>query len=59
VENGNIEALSLAIKTLYDAANMRIDMSNNAKKMFDERFDRQKTYPQIIKEIEQVLLNEE
>ncbi len=58
VENGNIEALSLAIKTLYDAANMRIDMSNNAKKMFNERFDRQKTYPQIIKEIDHVLLNE-
>ena len=54
VENGNIEAIAEAIKLLYDNENMRIDMSNNSKKMFDERFDRQKTYPQIIKEIEQV-----
>lgn len=52
VENGNIEALSMAIKTLYDNENMRIDMSNNAKKMFDERFDRRKTYYRLIEEIE-------
>lgn len=52
VENGNIEALSMVIKTLYDNENMRIDMSNNAKKMFDERFDRRKTYYRLIEEIE-------
>ena len=55
VENGNIEALSLAIKTLYDAANMRIDMSSNAKKMFNERFDRQKSYLKLIDEIDNLL----
>ena len=58
VENGNVEQLASAIKTLYDDENLRSSISNNAKKLFDERFDRQKTYPKIIKEIEQTLLSE-
>ena len=56
VENGNVEDLATAIKTLYFDEQKRNDMRENAKVMFGERFDRQKSYPKIIDEIEKLLV---
>ena len=55
VENGNVEDLATAIKTLYFDEQKRNVMRENAKVMFDERFDRQKSYIKIIDEIEDLL----
>lgn len=55
VENGNIIAIAEAIKLLYQNTSLRNEMSKNAGKLFDSRFDRQKSYPQIILEIENLL----
>ena len=56
VENGNIEQLATAIKTLYFDEQKRNDMRENAKSMYEDRFDRQKSYPKIIDEIEKLLV---
>ena len=58
VENGSIPALADAIKVLYLDEVLRKTMSENSIKMYNECFDRQKTYPQIINEIDKLLLNE-
>ncbi len=54
VENGNISALAEAIKTLYLDADLRKTMSENSTKMYNDRFDRQKSYPKLIEEIEKL-----
>ena len=59
VENGNISALAQAIKKLYTDDLLRKIMSENSTKMYDERFDRQKSYPRLIEEIERLLEDEE
>ena len=56
VENGNILAFADAIKTLYEDESLRQAMCKNAKTMFDELFDRQKSYPKLINEIENLLI---
>ena len=58
VENGNISALAEAIKTLYSDVDLRKTMSENSTKMYDKYFDRQKSYPRLIDEIEKLLENE-
>ena len=52
VENGNIISISEAIKRLYQNDSLRSEMAKNAQKLFDLRFDRQKSYLQIVSEIE-------
>jgi len=58
VKNGNISALAEAIKTLYSDVDLRKTMSENSTKMYDKYFDRQKSYPRLIDEIEKLLKNE-
>lgn len=59
VENGNISALAQAIAKLYTDDLLRKIMSENSTKMYDERFDRQKSYPRLIEEMERLLEDEE
>ena len=56
VENGNILAFADAIKTLYEDELLRLAMCKNAKTMFDDLFDRQRSYPKLIDEIEKILI---
>ena len=58
MENGNISALSQAIKKLYTEELLRKTMSENSTKIYDERFDRQNSYPRLIEEIERLLEEE-
>ena len=51
VENGNVSALADAILTLYNSIDLRNEMRQNAQTLFEEKFDRQKTYPQLIEKI--------
>ena len=51
----DIEALADAIKTVYADESLKHEMSRNAKLMFDERFDRQKSYPRLVLAIEDLL----
>ena len=55
VENGNTEALAKAVQTVYADESRKNEMAQNAKRMFDERFDRQKSYPKLVLEIEGLL----
>ena len=55
VENGNIEELASAIKTLYNDAVLRSNMHNSSLEMYNNLFDRQKTYYKIIPVIEELL----
>ncbi len=48
VENGNVEAVSKAILQLYQDRNLLSQMQSNSKRLGEERFDRNKTYLQII-----------
>lgn len=45
--NGDSESVAQAIKKLYNDEKMRIEMGLNAKRLGEERFDRQKTYPEV------------
>lgn len=56
VQNGNILAFADAIKTLYEDESLRQAMCKNAKTMFDDLFDRQRSYPKLIDEIENLLI---
>ncbi len=55
VENGNHEALADAILRLYRDADQRSHMRQNAYRMFEEKFDRQKTYHKLVSKIEELL----
>lgn len=57
VENGDVQAFADAIQKLYDDEHLRNVMRKNSKKMFNELFDRQKTYPKLIDEIETLSTN--
>ncbi len=54
VENGNVNAIADAIELYYVNEQKRLEASNNAKKMFDELFDRAKNYPKLIEVIEEL-----
>lgn len=58
VENGNVEQLASAILNLYEGDNLRNAMRENAKRLYEEKFDRQKSYPKLIMEIENMLKND-
>ena len=55
VENGNIESLSAAILKLYYDESLRKLMGSNSKVMFNELFDRQKSYRRLVDEVEILL----
>ena len=55
VENGNAKALADAIRTLYADQSLVEEMRLGAKKMFDQRFDRQKTYPQLVEVMKELM----
>lgn len=52
--NGDIESIAQAIKSLYDDEQLRNEMSFNAKQLGEECFDRQKTYPAVVKLVEEI-----
>ena len=56
VENGNVEALADAIARLYGDPEARRAMRENAKRMYEDRFDRVKTYPKLISVMEDMML---
>lgn len=57
VENGDIDAMSDAIRELYFDHKKKELMGKNASRMFSEKFDRQVNYPRIIPIIEKLLKN--
>lgn len=58
VENDNIFALEDSIKMLYQDEELRAVMSQNSRKLFEERFNRENNYPRLIQEIEKLLNND-
>lgn len=54
VRNGNISEIANAIMTLYQSPSLRQQMSANAYKLYEDLFDRQKTYYKIIDTIEKL-----
>lgn len=55
VENGNAKELANAIIILHDNEQIRTEMCENSRKMFEECFDRRTTYFRLLEEIEQYL----
>ena len=50
--NGDKLSIASGIRRLYEDAQLRCEMSANARKLAAECFDRQKTYPEIVKIID-------
>lgn len=50
--NGDVVSIAEGIKLLHDNKKLRIEMGKNARRLGEERFDRQRTYPVLIKLIE-------
>ncbi|NQS88299.1 glycosyltransferase family 4 protein, partial [Patescibacteria group bacterium] len=48
-EAGNAESLKDAILELYNNPKMRKEMGKNARKLVEEKFDKNKTYPKVEK----------
>ncbi len=48
VENGNVEAVARAILQLYQDRKLLSQMQSNSKRLGEEKFDRNKTYLEII-----------
>lgn len=57
VENGNVDMVAEAICKLYNDNSLRQSMRQNSLAMFEKYFDRQKTYPKLIEEIERLTEN--
>ena len=55
VENGNLKSISAAIQKLYYDESLRTLMCSNSKVMFNELFDRQKSYQRLVNEMEFLL----
>ena len=55
VENGNIRELAHAIRKFYCDTDYKAEVGSNAKKMFEEVFNRSKNYPRLIYKIEELL----
>ena len=55
VDSGDVNGVVEAIKKLYSDSNLREEMRKNSLKMFDDKFDRQKTYPMLIEAIDSLL----
>lgn len=52
VKNGDEIEMAEAIKNLYNNSILREEMRKNSIKLFEEKFDRNKTYPKLIETIE-------
>jgi len=57
-EGGNAESLKNAILELYHNPKKRKEMGENARRLVEERFDKNKTYPQWVSFLEDVACNE-
>lgn len=53
-ESGNARSVANGIKTLYLNPNLLDEMHKNALRLGREKFDRKKTYPKIIKLIDEI-----
>lgn len=52
-ENGNIESIANGIRKLHDDSALRQEMGVNSKRLGEQLFNRQKTYPKVISLIEE------
>lgn len=52
--NGNASSIANGIKMLHDSKQLCSEMGANARRLGEERFDRQRTYPAVIKLIEEI-----
>jgi glycosyltransferase involved in cell wall biosynthesis len=57
-EGGDAESLKNAILELYHNPGKRKEMGENARRLTEERFDKNKTYPQLVGFLEDVVCNE-
>lgn len=55
VENGNDTAMKEALLKLYNSKELRDDMRSNSYRLFEDKFDRQKTYISINSKIDLML----
>lgn len=55
VENSNHKEMADAIFALYESKELREEMSANARRLFEDRFDRRKTYPRLIERINELI----
>lgn len=55
VENGNVHEIAIAISRLHNDPELRQTMSEQAKKMFTEKFDRQKNYVKLLSVMDQLM----
>ena len=55
VENGNTRALADAIQKYYCDEAYRTQCGLNNKKLFNEKFDREKNYPKLLRTIESLI----
>jgi glycosyltransferase involved in cell wall biosynthesis len=53
--NGDTKDIAAKIELLYREGELRQKMGENNKRLAEEKFDRNKTYPQIIKLINSLL----
>ena len=58
VNNGKPEDIAEKIEYLYNNKKVAEDMGKNNRKLAEEKFDRDKTYPQIIELIKKLLEEE-
>lgn len=54
VENGNVRELADAIKRFYCDTNYKVKVGENEKRMFEDVFDRVKSYPKLITKMEEL-----
>ena len=54
-KNGDVQDIAEKIEVLYKDKELREKMGENNKRLAEEKFDRNKTYPQIIKLINSLL----
>ncbi len=52
--NGDIQDIAKSIEKLYEDESLRLEMGKNNRKLAEEKFDRNNTYPQIIELIKTV-----
>ena len=55
VENGNVNEMAEAILKLYNSPESIEQMRLNSYRLFEEKFDRIKTYPQLINKINELI----
>ncbi len=53
--NGDIESIAEKIEFLYNDREQRVEMGENNRRLAEEKFDRNKTYPQIVELIKSLI----